>query len=828
MARDGTPASLAAVPSSTATLGPTATPTLTPTPTLPPEVLWPLARQSSADGDYGAAVPLWEAALQRATPADRPEAGLALARAYLEENRREEALALLDRLAAEMKGGEELASVLALLAVTREVNGDWRGALEAYRRSLALDDAAAVDVQLRIARAHVALNENTQAIEVLRAIAQPDVPAAERAEMLEELAMAERRAQAADDALATYQDILGFAARPEYRALVMFKIGETLREAGRTEEATAQFQTIIREQPTTYAAYLALTALDEAGQADVSDLARADILYAARQYDAAIVALQRHLSTAGKEAQAYYALGLCYQNTEQYQAAFASFDVLIEDFPKHALAPEAWMAKAQAAKDNGGDPSGLYHEMVRLYPKHARAPEALWLAAVYQEREGHWKEAARNYRRLATEYPEDSRIPEARFRLGLAAYAQGDAKTALKTWEALPQAGLDGEGRARRLLWLGLAARQSRNMAQARQYWEQAEKALPEGYYGLRARDLLAGAPLTLPEQPPAVSEAGLTDDEWDDIASWVRSWPSSPAPSPTAGPASPAVVPGGSATPRALSTAAPNPTRSIRAMASPMPQATASAQATMSVPLSSSWVPAQDALARRAVVLERFGWHVDAQEAYRLLRAKVWNDASALLSLARLGVERHEHALAIACADRLLALGQAAGASEPPQALRRLAYPTTYGRLVSAEAQVYGFDPLLFLALMRQESRFDPRALSYAGARGLAQVMPDTGEWIAERVDLTGYRHDLLYRPQVSIRLGAWYLGWLLQENNNDWIAALVGYNAGPGNLQRLTGGNPIGDYDLFQETISIAQTKAYVEHIYQQYRLYQQVYGR
>ena len=79
-------------------------------------------------------------------------------------------------------------------------------------------------------------------------------------------------------------------------------------------------------------------------------------------------------------------------------------------------------------------------------------------------------------------------------------------------------------------------------------------------------------------------------------------------------------------------------------------------------------------------------------------------------------------------------------------------------------------------------------------------------GAWVAGKIDLQGYRHDLLYRPQVSIRLGAWYLGWLLHENGNDWIAALVGYNAGPGNLQRMTGGNPITDYDLFYETISIA----------------------
>ena len=403
--------------------------------------------------------------------------------------------------------------------------------------------------------------------------------------------------------------------------------------------------------------------------------------------------------------------------------------------------------------------------------------------------------------------------------MGLAAYALGDAATALETWEAMPQAGLDGQNQARRLFWLGLASRKSQDETRARQYWEQVEEALPRGYYGLRARDLLAGAPLAMPEQPSPVVEWTPQERDWAEIASWVSGWRESP--SPTAAATTAADDAGARFGNRGYSSVI-----QVSTTAQEITPTVTAAAATATPSLPPAWSPAQDPLARRAAALERFGWHADAQEAYRQLRAKVWDDAPALLALAQLAVERDEHALAIACADRLLAMGRSAGAPEPPPALRHLAYPTTYGRLVNNEARAYGFDPLLFLALMRQESRFDPRALSYAGARGLAQVMPGTGEWIATRVDLADYRHDLLYRPQTSIRLGAWYLGWLLQDNGNDWIAALIGYNAGPGNLQRMTGGNPISDYDLFYETISIAQTKAYVEHIYEQYRLYQQIY--
>ena len=195
-------------------------------------------------------------------------------------------------------------------------------------------------------------------------------------------------------------------------------------------------------------------------------------------------------------------------------------------------------------------------------------------------------------------------------------------------------------------------------------------------------------------------------------------------------------------------------------------------------------------------------------------------------MALARVCDEAGLLTVSISCAERLLNLAREAAAPEAPRALAQLAYPTRYGHLVSAEAEQRAVDPLLFLALVRQESRFDPRAVSYAGALGLTQVMPATGSWIAAQLGESSYRNDLLLRPVVSVRYGVWYLAMLLDQQERDWIAALVGYNAGPGNLQRWSGGQPIGDYDLFYETLPVAQTQTYLRTIYQQYRRYQEIY--
>ena len=78
-------------------------------------------------------------------------------------------------------------------------------------------------------------------------------------------------------------------------------------------------------------------------------------------------------------------------------------------------------------------------------------------------------------------------------------------------------------------------------------------------------------------------------------------------------------------------------------------------------------------------------------------------------------------------------------------------------------------------LAMIRQESLFDPDARSSAGALGLAQIMPDTGRWIASQIGETDYADSRLLRPYVNLRYSAWYYELLLNLYDRDWMAALV-----------------------------------------------------
>ncbi len=110
-----------------------------------------------------------------------------------------------------------------------------------------------------------------------------------------------------------------------------------------------------------------------------------------------------------------------------------------------------------------------------------------------------------------------------------------------------------------------------------------------------------------------------------------------------------------------------------------------------------------------------------------------------------------------------------------------KLLYPFSYRQPILAWAEVYQLDPHLILSVIRTESHFRPEAVSSAGAIGLMQIMPTTGAWVAEKSGIENFTVDDLYNPQTNIRLGSWYLHYLIGRFV-DIETALAAYNAGPG----------------------------------------------
>jgi len=155
------------------------------------------------------------------------------------------------------------------------------------------------------------------------------------------------------------------------------------------------------------------------------------------------------------------------------------------------------------------------------------------------------------------------------------------------------------------------------------------------------------------------------------------------------------------------------------------------------------------------------------------------------------------------------------------------LAYPQDFLPLVVTEGQRSHLSPLLLLALIRQESLFDAKAVSGAGALGLTQVIPSTGRDIARELKLADFAPTDLLRPVVSLRFGAHYLASQLALFDGIPWAALAAYNGGPGNAQRWLELAP-DDPDLFVEAIDFSETRAFVKVVLANYALYRYQRGR
>jgi soluble lytic murein transglycosylase len=152
--------------------------------------------------------------------------------------------------------------------------------------------------------------------------------------------------------------------------------------------------------------------------------------------------------------------------------------------------------------------------------------------------------------------------------------------------------------------------------------------------------------------------------------------------------------------------------------------------------------------------------------------------------------------------------------------------YPLQYKESLFREAQTNGLDPYLIAAVVRSESHFDAAATSSEGARGLMQIMPDTGEWAAAQMKVP-FTANMLYDPDYNLRIGCWYLAHLQQEFGGDPVLALAAYNGGRGNVTKwLSDRQWTGEHQTLEQ-IPFPETRLYVAKVLRDVGRYRFIYG-
>jgi soluble lytic murein transglycosylase-like protein/Tfp pilus assembly protein PilF len=162
------------------------------------------------------------------------------------------------------------------------------------------------------------------------------------------------------------------------------------------------------------------------------------------------------------------------------------------------------------------------------------------------------------------------------------------------------------------------------------------------------------------------------------------------------------------------------------------------------------------------------------------------------------------------------------------PLAARQLLYPRYFASYIEKDAATYDADPTLVLSIMREESRFNPRAKSQAAARGLLQFIITTARDIGRQVGLVDVDPDDLYDPRIIIQLGAKYVATLSKEFGGDRYRTAAAYNAGPKQVALWNRLQPAAGADYFISSINFDETKHYVRKVINSYERYSEIYGK
>ena len=151
--------------------------------------------------------------------------------------------------------------------------------------------------------------------------------------------------------------------------------------------------------------------------------------------------------------------------------------------------------------------------------------------------------------------------------------------------------------------------------------------------------------------------------------------------------------------------------------------------------------------------------------------------------------------------------------------------YKLDYGEYVYKYAEENDVDPYLIFAIIKAESKFNEKALSRRGAKGLMQIADITRDWAIEQLELSD---DIdIYDPETNIRIGCWYLNTLYKEFGKTDLV-IVAYNGGSGNVKKWLSDR---EYSYDGETlrnIPFSETDSYLQKVKKNYEQYNKLYSK
>ncbi|MBI3210513.1 MAG: transglycosylase SLT domain-containing protein [Candidatus Solibacter usitatus] len=163
----------------------------------------------------------------------------------------------------------------------------------------------------------------------------------------------------------------------------------------------------------------------------------------------------------------------------------------------------------------------------------------------------------------------------------------------------------------------------------------------------------------------------------------------------------------------------------------------------------------------------------------------------------------------------------------DAPRSFWQAAFPMPYREAVERNSRLKSLDPYLVAGLIRQESAFNPNAISVAKAYGLTQVLPTTGRALSRQIGIRNFAPKMLFEPEINLKLGTLFLTQLLQSWSGKMEEVLASYNAGPSRVKKWITWGTFREPAEFIETIPFAETRDYVQIVLRNADVYRRLYA-
>ncbi len=475
-------------------------------------------------------------------------------------------------------------------------------------------------------------------------------------------------------------------------------------------------------------------------------------------------------------------LGIAQFNIGRRTDAVATLEKMVREHPHDQRVPEAlyWIGKSYGNLGEREKGIKAFQKILDSYYESEWADDALFLTANIYRDANDLKKALSYYSRLTKEYPDSKFADSAVWWKAWTYYNAGDYQKADHALQELvdryPRSFLVGQAR----YWQGRVAEKTGNTQKAGEYYGKVLKRAPYTYYGYRSAERLkniggsdaeARTDASIDLNP--VCEEGLYHE---DILHMSGEDDGPPA-----------------WTGEALTTLSADPAL------------------------------------RKSLELLYLNMKTEAAAELWSLHDRVPRKRGLLLGMSKTFFELGDYYRSLILVLRNYDSYLDGEARQTPEDFWLLAYPQGYWDSIAAYSRKYGQDPYFVAAIIREESQFHAEALSPAGARGVMQVMPATGERIARTIKMRGFDQSRLFDPDTAINLGTWYISYLMRRFRGDPLFVAAAYNAGPEAVTAwLSRKGRDSERDEFVESIPYSETRGYVKKVLRNYAEYKRIYGK